>query len=321
MEIIMKQIVISIAAGSILAAFALAQPTRPNYGMIVRGGLDSAVPYSAAHTDDDSPVSNRNPLVYVLTNNPQTGAAGFGAVHLGSGAFVQIGSTLPSDLGHALAPTRRGSLLSMSYSGKLYSIDPRTGVASIVGATGLGDCTTPASPCGPNSAVTLGLLDGRYYALDFSQNLYSLDPETGTTTLIGPTGIPQITFVPLSIDSSDGKLNVYDESLFSFRGKLYANFDTGQVDLSNGSETTVISAALYEIDPEAGLTRTVAPTDLGLLTIVNVNGTIYAFDSINDRFVILDVETGRTQALSNLDPSAGFVCGATPVPPGPSVRH
>jgi hypothetical protein len=298
----MKQIVISIVAGSLLAAAALAQPTRPSYS-------------------HGSPGPNQNPLAYVLTNNPQTGAAGFGAVHLGSGAFVQIGSTLPSDLGHALAPTERGSLLSMAYSGNLYSIDPRTGVASVVGATGLGDCTTPTSPCGPNSAVTLGLLDGKFYALDFSQNLYSLDPTTGATKLIGPTGMPRITFVPLSIDPSNGKLDLYDENLFSFRGKLYANFDSGQVDLSNGSETAVISAALYEIDPKTGVTRTVAATDLGLLTIVSVNDTIYAFDAINDRFVVLDLDTGRTQAVSNLDPSAGFVCGATPARRSPSDRN
>ncbi len=148
----MKQIVILIAAGSLLAALGLARPPRPRYG-------------------DDDPAPNRNPLVYVLTNDPNTGAAGFGAAHLGSGAFVQIGSTLPSDLGHALAPTPGGSLLSMAFSGKLYSIDPRTGAASVLGATGLGDCTTPASPCGPNSANTLGLHNGKYYALDFSQNL------------------------------------------------------------------------------------------------------------------------------------------------------
>lgn len=295
----MKQIVISIAAGCLLTAFTLAQPQRPRYG-------------------DDSPATNRNPLVYVLTNNPETGAAGFGAVHLGSGAFVQIGSTLPSDLGHALAPTGGGSLLSMAFSGKLYSIDPRTGAATVVGATGLGDCTTPTSPCGPNSANTLGLHGGKYYALDFSQNLYSLDPVTGATKLIGPTGIPQVPSVPGSIDPSNGKLNLYDESLFSFRGKLYANFDSGQLDLSNGSETAVIPAALYEINPETGRSRTIAPTDLGLLTIVNVNDTVYAFDSNNDRFDILDPETGRTQPVSNLDPAAGWVCGATPARPSRS---
>lgn len=307
----MKQIVFSIAAGSLLAAFTCAQPAHA--GQVVRR--------SATHVDNDSSASNVNPLVYVLTNNPQTGAAGFGAVDLGSGAFVQIGSTLPSDLGHALARTRGGTLLSMAYSGKLYSIEPRTGAASVVGATGLSDCTTPTSPCGPNSANTLGLFEGKYFALDFSQNLYSLDPVTATTKLIGPTGIPPVTSVPGSIDPSDGKLNTYDESLFSFHGKLYANFDSVQVDLSSGSETAVVSAALYEIDPGTGLTRTIAPTDLGLLTIVDVNGTIYAFDSINDRFVVLDLGTGRTQAVSNLDPSAGFICGATPVRASPSVWH
>lgn len=297
----MKQIVILIAAGSLLAALGVAQPARPGYG-------------------NDGPTPNRNPLVYVLTNDPNTGAAGFGAAHLGSGAFVQIGSTLPSDLGHALAPTPGGSLLSLAFSGKLYSIDPRTGVASVVGATGLGDCTTPASPCGANSANTLGLHDGKYYALDFSQNLYSLDPVTAATKLIGATGIPQVTSVPGSIDASNGKLNLYDETLFSFRGKLYANFDSGQLDLSNGSEMAVIPAALYEIDPETGRARTIAPTDLGLLTIVNVKDTVYAFDSNNDRFDILDPETGRTQPVSNLDPSAGLVCGATPARPSPSRR-
>jgi hypothetical protein len=133
--------------------------------------------------------------------------------------------------------------------------------------------------------------------------------------------MPQITFVPLSIDPSNGKLNVYDESLFSLGGKLYANFDSGQVDLSNGSETAVIAAALYEINPETGHARTIAPTELGLLTIVNVNGTVYAFDVIHDRFVVLDLTTGRTKAVSNLAPAAGFVCGATPANPGPSVGH
>ena len=114
-------------------------------------------------------------------------------------------------------PAPGPSLLSMALSGNLYSIDVRTGVASLVGAMGLDDCTTPSSPCGPNSAVTLGYLAGKYYALDFSQNLYSVDPATGATKLIGPTGMPPITIVPGSIDPASGKLNLYFESLFSFR--------------------------------------------------------------------------------------------------------
>jgi len=251
-------------------------------------------PAWSARPANQNPGSDRNPLVYVLTHDTVTGAAGFGAAHLGSVGLVRIGST------------HGPSLLSMGYSGTLYSIDARTGAATVVGTTGLGA-----------NAVTLGMLDGKYYAIDVSQHLYSLDPATGATKAIGPTGIPQITFVPFQIDPSDGKLDVYDESLFSFRGKLYANLDTGKVDLTTGSETAVIQDALYEIDPETGRSRMIAPTDLGLLTIVNVNDTIYAFDSINDRFVTIDMRNGRAEAVSNLDPAAGFVCGATPV----AARH
>ena len=308
----MKRIVTSIAAGSLLAAFAWAQPARPGYPMIRAGVRGNA---------DNGNSASQDPLVYALTNNPVTGAAGFGAVHVGSGAFVPIGSTLPSDLGHALAPASGGRLLSMAYSGNLYSIDPRTGAASVVGATGLGDCSTPASPCGSNSANTLALHNGKYYAIDFSQNLYSLDPDTGATQLIGSTGMPPITAAPISIDPSNGKLNVYDESLFSYRGKLYANFDYGQVDLSTGAETAVIPDTLYEIDPRTGQATMIAPTDLGLLTIVTVGDTVFAFDDINVRFVTVDPTTGKTQAVSSLDPSAGFVCGATPAQPGALVRN
>ena len=282
----MKRIVISMAAGSLLAAVAWAQPG-----------------------------SNRNLLVYTLTNNPSTGAAGFGAANLATGAFVPIGPGLPGDLGHALVPAPGPSLLSLAFSGRLYAINPHTGVASVVGLTGLGDCTTPASPCGPNSANTIGKLDNRYFALDFDQNLYSLDPATGATKLIGPTGIPRITFVPISIDPSNGKLNVFEENLFSFEGKLYANFDTGQLDLTNGSETAVVPAALYQIDPKTGAAAMIGPTDVGLLTVMNVNDRIYAFDAPHDRFVMVDMATGRTKAMSNVDPSAGEICGGTPARP------
>ena len=48
------------------------------------------------------PASNQNVLTYVLTNNPTTLAVKFGAVDMGSGAFLEIGPGLPGDLGHAL---------------------------------------------------------------------------------------------------------------------------------------------------------------------------------------------------------------------------
>jgi len=316
----MKRIVISIAAGSLLAALALAQSPRRGYSTIDRSG-GRKVSDSAASAGHDTPAASRSLLVYVVTNDPQTGAAGFGAVDLGSGDFLPIGSGLPQDLGHALVPQPGTSFLSMAFSGNLYAIDPRKGEASLVGATGLGDCSTPASPCGPNSAVTLGRLNNSYYALDFSQNFYSVDPATGAAKLIGPTGIPPITAAPGSIDPSNGKLNLYDETLFSFRGKLYATFDTAQFDFSNGSEVAVIPAALYQIDPGTGAATKIAPitpNDVGNLTVMNVNDTIYAFNTAHLQFVTLDPATGHTEAVSSFDPANGMVCGATAAHPGPS---
>jgi hypothetical protein len=260
-------------------------------------------------------------MLYVITNDPVSGAAKFGVAGPASGVFVQIGSDLPIDLGHGLMPAPGTSILSLAFSGKLYSIEPRTGAATVVGETGLGDCTTPASLCGMNSANTMGYLAGKYYALDFAQNLYSLDPSTGATKLIGPTGIPAITTVPGTIDPSNGKLNLYFESVFSFRGKLYTNFDMSQFDFSDGSLTPVIPARLYEIDPRTGQATMGAPTDVGLLTILNVNNAIYAFDAAHDRFVTLDLATGQTQALSDFDPTAGLVCAAVPARPAQPSDH
>ena len=71
----------------------------------------------------------------------------------------------------------------------------------------------------------IGQLEDTYYATDFAQNLYSVNPGTGAAKLIGSTGIPALTFIPFSANP-DGSQNVYAESLFSARGKLYANFAT-----------------------------------------------------------------------------------------------
>jgi hypothetical protein len=102
------------------------------------------------------------------------------------------------DFGLVAGPN--GTLLTLSYSGNLYSINPASGVAALIGPSGLADCTTPASPCGPNSASDLGALNGNIYATDFQNNLYHVNTITGATTLIGSTGIPALPFVPTSFN-------------------------------------------------------------------------------------------------------------------------
>jgi hypothetical protein len=248
-------------------------------------------------------------MVYAITIGFQ-----FGAVDLRSGAFLPIGPGLPPDVGDGLVQGPGRSLLSLGFDGNLDAIDPLTGQTSVVGATGLGDCSTPTSPCGPNSANWIGLMDGHYYVTDFANNLYSLDPKTAATQLIGPTGIPGLSFVPFS-ENPDGSVNVFGASLFSARGKSYAYFATLAVNFATGTFTPVIPGAIYQIDLATGHATMVAPTETTLSAVLNVNGTIYAFNGFTGQVVVLDVTNGDTTVATDVDPEAGVIAGAAPARP------
>jgi hypothetical protein len=236
----------------------------------------------------------------------------FGTVDLGSGAFNPIGPGTPEGV-TALAAGPNGSLLTLSFSGNLESINPANGAVAIVGATGLGDCSLLTSPCGPTAANTIAALGGKIYGTDYQNKLYAVNPLTGATTAIGLTGMPGITFVPLS-DNPDGSFNIFDEAFFPANGKLYATFDTGTVDTATFSVTPVIAANLYQIDPATGLATLIGPTDFGLSAGVEVNGTTYAFSAPLREVVTLDLATGKTAFVSDLDPAVGIVTGASPTP-------
>jgi hypothetical protein len=277
----MKTILNSIATGSLLAMLAVAQPPRSIEDALLHQaevqpassmGVPTVtaplygrpeVPASEVPRGGDTPASARHSLlVYVITGSLQ-----FGVLELHSGAFLPIGPALPPDVGGGLVPGRGKSLLTLAFSGDLVAIDPVKGTTSVVGRTGLGDCSTPASLCGSNSANVIGRLDGSLYATDFANNLYTIDSESGATKLIGPTGMPALPFIPLS--TSPTGTNVFNESLFSARGKLYANFAAGVLH-PGGPPTVVIPPALYQINPKTGHAKWIAPTDFGLTSIVKL---------------------------------------------------
>jgi hypothetical protein len=201
----------------------------------------------------------------------------------------------------------------VTFSGNLDSINPATGVATAIGATGLADCSTPTSPCGPTSANELGSLGGTTYATDFNNDLYTVNPLTGAATLIGPTGMPAVPFIPDSTNP-DGTFNAFDESLFSAGGNLYATFDAIIVNPSPFTVTPVISPDLYQINPSTGLATLIGPTALTIGAVVDVNGTLYAFDDMLSQVLILNLANGNTSFASNFDPAAGIIGGATPTP-------
>ena len=209
-----------------------------------------------------------------------------------------------------------GSLFTLSFKGNLESINPVTGATSVIGPTGLDDCSTPVSPCGPKSANVLAGFNGSLYATDFANNLYSVNPATGAAKLIGRTGIPGITFIPLS-ENGDGSLNVYDETLFSAGGHLYANFGTSTFNTATGIPTPIIPDALYQIDPATGQATRLGPTEIGLSAIVDVNETVYAFDAATNQVLTLNLKNGKTHAVTDVDAAAGLVTAALPARPDP----
>jgi hypothetical protein len=306
----MKTILTSIAASSLLAGLAVAQPLP---------SADPAHPPGRWTRTTAAPVERSlggdrpNLMVYIVTNGVQ-----FGTEDLRSGAFVPIGPGLPpEDAGVGLVRGPGRSLLTLAFTGDLIGVNPVTGAASLVGKTGLTDCSTPASPCGPSSAGFLGNVGGRIYATDFANNLYSVDPATGATRLIGLTGIPPITGNP-NIPNPDGTFNVFDTNLFSFRGKLYAIFDGFKIDPNTGAATTIIPGAIYEIDSRTAKATWIASTALGLTSVVTVHDTVYGFDALtgkNGEIVTIDMASGETNPISPIDQTIIIaVCGATPAP-------
>jgi len=238
----------------------------------------------------------------------------FGTVDLGTGAFHQISSS-PGEEYRGLVPASSRSLLTLGFDGDLTSISPATGLSTVIGPTGLSDCSTPTSPCGPRSAGVLASFGGTLFATDFSQNLYRLNPATGAATLVGATGIPAVPFPSHFTSNPDGSGNAMTATLFAANGNLYATFETDIVDFASGNITPGIPNTLYRIDPNTAVATAVAPTMQGISAVTQVNGVSYAFDVGTQQLLSLNLANGVTSLLA--DVNSGFfmyVEGATPTP-------
>jgi hypothetical protein len=250
------------------------------------------------------------PIVTVITGSQQ-----IGQMDLATGSFSPSGSIPPTIQYLAVGPN--GSLLTMFFDGNLGSIDPNTGAISVIGPTGFTDCSSPSSPtCGSNSQLSFGSAGGMLYATDFANDFYTVDPVTAHATLVGATGIPGIPFIPVSTNP-DGSFNFYDENLFGVGGSPYANFDAATFNPATFEFTAVISPELYKIDVNTGHATPIASTDLGLVTVFNLNGTVFGFNGVSGQIVTLEVTSGITSTVSNIDPSVGLIAGAAPSVPEP----
>jgi hypothetical protein len=256
------------------------------------------------------------PLVYVVTVTQQ-----FGTLDLASGQFHAIGNGTPDALSNLV--WWKGTLLTVTISGpnigSLARINPATGEETIIGQTGLGF-----------NIFDLGAARGKLFVTDLSNNIYSVDPDTGVATPITATGMPPDPTIPFTFND-DGTFNLCDEGLYGVNGKLYATFDSFALDVTKTPPSIAhahVAPALYQIDPGTGAAKFVAQTEWNLTALVAVDGRLYAFHGVIDgwdstfdfpiahaELVRLNFLTGQTRKLIDLDPSLGIIFGAAPVRP------
>lgn len=171
-----------------------------------------------------------------------------------------------------------GKLYLTDVSGNLYTVDPHTGAATFIAATGIP--ADPEIPFTTNPNGTLNLCDQSFYAkggslyvtfdafnidpatlvidkdpadVSVAPALYRVDPSTGAATLVGPT------YVQIGATVASG-------------GQFYA-FRLTATGFANGAPTAF--SELYT----------------------------------------LDVTTGQPQFLRTIDPAAGIIVGAAPLIP------
>ena len=254
--------------------------------------------------------------VYVVSAQI-TGAGIFGTLDVTTGAFQQIGPVEPDGY-FGLARGPHGSLVSLTYAGNLVSINPRTGVPTQIGPTGLGACVIPSPSCPATSAFDIGGFDGRIYATDWANSIYVVNERTGAATLLAEfSGIPPSPFV-LGSQNADGTLNFGDEAIWESGGKLYATYDAWIYDPTNNSVASiVVPPDLYEIDPRTGRATVIGSTTLGIGAVVDVHGTYYAFDDLTGQILKLDLATGNTTLVVSFSATAGVIQGAVWLPENP----
>jgi hypothetical protein len=155
----------------------------------------------------------------------------FGTIDSATGVFTQVG-TLPIAQSGGIADDN-GTLFAQSMQSQLITIDPLSGVSSIIGSSGLQ----------LSLAGFAGGING-LFEVDSLSNLYSVDPNTGAAVLIGATGLAP------NYDDFDTSLSDSGTSLYFTEG------GAGAID------------ELYQLDPTTGLA-----TDLGSTGVTGIAGS------------------------------------------------
>lgn len=145
----------------------------------------------------------------------------FGTIDTSTGAYSQI-STLPLGESAGIAASL-DDLYVQDMNSNLLAVDPLTGVATIVGNSGLG-----------LAALVFGGDNTGLFEIDSVSNLYSISPTTGKATLIGGTGLP-----PNLQASEDTSLSSDGSSLLFTAGRPGAGDELYRIDIATGQATAL----------------------------------------------------------------------------------
>lgn len=235
-------------------------------------------------------------------------------------------------------------LLALGSFAATASADSDVYVVTIFQQFGTVDLTTGSfQPIGAGTPDPVANLvpapNGQLFSLDVANgNLVSINPATGATTVVGPTGVGAFGFdlaevggklyltdfsnnlytvnastgaatlmgptgMPPDLSAPftmnpDGTINLCDESLYGIGNTLYATFDAFKLDPVTLSATDVVPPDLWQINPSTGVATLIGPTSMMLGASVDVGGTFYAFH-------LVPTPTGQVNQLYTLDLSNG----------------
>jgi hypothetical protein len=190
-------------------------------------------------------------------------------------------------------------------------IDAATGQAKEIGPTGT---NVPAAlPPDQGSNPIAVLSDGRIFSIDLYGMLYSVDPVTGASKVLGSTRIP----VP---DYTDPQFT-FTNGFTAIENKLYYLW-------AGGDSKHEIPSHLYRIDPETYMAYDIGPT--GIETVGSpgtAQGRLFGCTFDPDTFAPvavteIDPLTGKATVFTPLSADQDFIITISDTPePGPASQR
>jgi DNA-binding beta-propeller fold protein YncE len=218
----------------------------------------------------------------------------------------------------AAVPVAATPLTGNSFTGAngavLYDIDPLTGHAGNPRSTGIDNLVGIAfSP----DAHLYGLSNSA--AASYANSLFRIDPDTGASELVGPTGLGSVTEGDLAFDRTTGSLYGFWNADQGQRQLFTLDTATGTATVIPGSLSGDPSAmafapdgTLYVLDTSLQKLLTVDRASGAILTTTDLSTSLGSTAGMDVHpatgvFYVADGQSGGTDRLYTLDPATGLL--------------